>query len=241
MQIDTIKELIGLPEGWLVTRIIGWNSKELHVSVEEVMVENQKCGSCEKVGYKGTKVSFEVTIEDLALVERRVYLHIQHRRYRCEECKKSWSLPIPWVRMENRVTKRYAQEIFRLTAITSNQEAGWYLGLNDEKVYRIDKAVLEEKFKIRLMPTPFSRNISVDEVAWKKHHRYLTNVVDVDEKVVTWNEKGRKAEVLNKYYESLGGENCPDFRTFLKIRFQRICYRREFQNFYSKLGVPFLT
>lgn len=213
MQIDTIKELIGLPEGWLVTRIIGWNSKELHVSVEEVMVENQKCGSCEKVGYKGTKGSFEVTIEDLALVERRVYLHIQHRRYRCEECKKSWSLPIPWVRMENRVTKRYAQEIFRLTAITSNQEAGWYLGLNDEKVYRIDKAVLEEKFKIRLMPTPFSRNISVDEVAWKKHHRYLTNVVDVDEKVVTWNEKGRKAEVLNKYYESLGGENCEKIET----------------------------
>lgn len=48
----------------------------------------------------------------------------------------------------------------------------------------------------------------MDEVAWKKHHRYLTNVVDVDEKVITWNAKGRKAEVLNKYYESLGKENC---------------------------------
>jgi transposase len=95
-----------------------------------------------------------------------------------------------------------------LTAITTNEEAGWYLGMNDEKVYRIDRAILERMFKEQLIPTPASLNISVDEVAWKKQHRYLTNVVDVDEKVITWNEKGRKSEVLNKYYESLGEENC---------------------------------
>jgi len=72
----------------------------------------------------------------------------------------------------------------------------------------MDKAILEELFKKRLMPTPASENISVDEVAWKKHHRYLTNVIDIDKKVLTWNAKGRKAEVLNKYYESVGKENC---------------------------------
>ena len=55
--------------------------------------------------------------------------------------------------------------------------------------------------KERLEPTPVSKNISVDQVAWKKHHRYLTNVIDTDEKVVMWNEQGRKAEVLNKYEE----------------------------------------
>ncbi len=92
-------------------------------------------------------------------------------------------------------------------------EAGWYLGVDDESIYRMDKGILEELFNKRLIPTPGSVNISVDEVAWKKHHRYLTNVVDVDEKVVTWNEKGRKAEVLDKYYESVGGENCRKIET----------------------------
>lgn len=72
----------------------------------------------------------------------------------------------------------------------------------------MDKAILEKMFKERLIPTPASVNISVDEVAWKKHPRYLTNVIDTDERVLTWNEKGRKAEVLDKYYESLGKENC---------------------------------
>lgn len=75
-------------------------------------------------------------------------------------------------------------------------------------IYRIDKSMLEELFEERLNPTPVSKNTSVDEVAWKKHHRYLTNVIDTDEKVITWNAKGRKSEVLDKYYESLGEKNC---------------------------------
>jgi transposase len=213
MQIDTIKELLKLPAGWLVAKIISWCSDEVHVRIEEVVVEGQKCKVCGDMGHKGSKGCFEATIEDLALGERRTYLHIRRQRYRCQGCKSSWCLPVPWARMENRVTKRYAQEIFRLTAITTNEEAGWYLRMDDEKVYRIDKGILEDKFETRLVPTPLSKNISVDEVAWKKHHRYLTNVVDVDEKVISWNAQGRKAEVLNKYYESVGKENCQKIET----------------------------
>ncbi|MDI6690210.1 MAG: transposase [Actinomycetota bacterium] len=93
-------------------------------------------------------------------------------------------------------------------AITTNGEAGWYLGLDDEKVYRIDKAILEEQAKEKLSPPPAAANISVDEVSYRKYHRYLTNVIDVDKKLLIWNEKGRKAEVLDKYYESIGDDNC---------------------------------
>ncbi|MBU1121845.1 MAG: transposase, partial [Candidatus Omnitrophica bacterium] len=75
-------------------------------------------------------------------------------------------------------------------------------------MYRVDKEILEALFDKRLNPTPASLNISVDEVAWKKHHRYLTNVIDVNEKVITWNAKGRKAEILNKYYDSIGKDKC---------------------------------
>jgi transposase len=151
--------------------------------------------------------------EDMRLGERRVFLYIPKRRYKCPADGRIHTETIEWIEMGVRVTKAFGREVNRLTSITTNQEAGWFLGLNDEKVYRIDKAILEELFEKRLIPTPFSKNISVDEVAWKKGHRYLTNVVDVNEKVVTWNEKGRKAEVLDKYYESLGRENCERIET----------------------------
>jgi transposase len=58
------------------------------------------------------------------------------------------------------------------------------------------------------MPAPAAANMSVDEVSYRKYHRYLTNVIDIDRKLVIWNEKGRKAEILDKYFESIGQEAC---------------------------------
>ena len=82
------------------------------------------------------------------------------------------------------------------------------MGLDDEQVYRIDRETLEELFKQKLEPPPAAANISVDEVSWLKYHRYLTNVIDTDIKKVIWNGQGRKAEVLDIYYEGIGRENC---------------------------------
>ena len=58
----------------------------------------------------------------------------------------------PWLR--KRFTRRFAEQINRLTAITTNTEAGWFLGLDDEVVYRIDRAMLQEKADDLLAPTP---------------------------------------------------------------------------------------
>lgn len=98
--------------------------------------------------------------------------------------------------------------MYRLTAITTNQEAGWYLGMDDEQVYRIDKDTLEDLAAKRLNPPPAVIHMSVDEVSYLKYHRYLTNVIDTDRKLIIWNDKGRKAEVLNKYYEAIGDDHC---------------------------------
>ena len=72
----------------------------------------------------------------------------------------------------------------------------------------MDKETLEEKAKEMLDPTPAAINISVDEVSYRKYHRYLTNVIDTDKRVVIWNDKGRKAEVLDRYYKGIGQQNC---------------------------------
>jgi transposase len=80
--------------------------------------------------------------------------------------------------------------------------------MDDEAVYRIDKDILEEKFNEKPVPIPAAVTLSVDEVSYKKYHRYLTNVVDVDLKAVIWNDKGRKTEILDKYYAGIGEDAC---------------------------------
>jgi hypothetical protein len=64
-----------------------------------------------------------------------VYLHVIKRRQRCPKDGQTHVEQVEWLKTRSSVTKRYAKEIYRLTAITTNQEAGWYLEMDDEKVY----------------------------------------------------------------------------------------------------------
>lgn len=212
MHLNTINKLIDIP-GYKTTAVISMTDDEIHLRLEPHKRRAIICGDCGKVHKKGYHDSDEVRVEDLSLGKRRLYLHVTKRKNLCCETGRKPTERINWLGKWKRVTRRFAVQINRLTTITTNQEAGWFLGMNDEVIYRLDKAILEEYVEQRLEPTPASVNISVDEVAWKKHHRYLTNVVDVDEKVVTWNEKGRKSEVLNKYYESLSEEDCENIES----------------------------
>ena len=54
--------------------------------------------------------------------------------------------------------------------------------------------------------------MSVDEVAWQKWHRYVTNVVDIEKRKVIWNHNGRGKEVLSKFYRTLGSEGCKNIK-----------------------------
>jgi transposase len=46
--------------------------------------------------------------------------------------------------------------------------------------------------------------IGVDEISWRKHHKYLTLVVDHDRGVVVWGAEGRDAATLDGFFDELG-------------------------------------
>lgn len=48
--------------------------------------------------------------------------------------------------------------------------------------------------------------IGVDEISWRKHHKYLTLVVDHDRGCVIWGAKGKDAETLDGFFEELGSQ-----------------------------------
>lgn len=203
----TIKKLINIPE-YKITEIILINDKEIHLRLEPYKNKKAICSACGKQHKKGYHGFKEIVVRDLSMCGRTVYLHVMKRRYRCLDKGGIYTEIVPWLKKYARVTSRFAGQVNRLTAITTNQEAGWFLELGDEVVYRIDKEVLEEKAKQLLSPPPVAINISVDEVSYQKYHKYLTNVTDIDKRLVIWNERGRKAEVLDGYYVGIGEENC---------------------------------
>lgn len=203
----SITRLLKLPE-YKITKVISETKESIHIRVEPYKRKRAKCGGCGAEHNIGRHSQEEVVVRDKPIIDLKVYLHVKKRFYKCPVDGCIYVEEVDWLKKWSRVTKRFAQEVNRLTAITTNQEAGWFLGLDDETVYRIDKEILQEQYNAKLVPPPAAINLSVDEVSYKKFHRYLTNVVDVDEKAVIWNDKGRKTEVLDRFYVGIGAENC---------------------------------
>lgn len=48
--------------------------------------------------------------------------------------------------------------------------------------------------------------IGVDEISWRKHHKYLTLVVDHDRACVVWGGEGRDAATLDGFFDELGSQ-----------------------------------
>jgi transposase len=46
--------------------------------------------------------------------------------------------------------------------------------------------------------------IGVDEISWRKHHRYLTLVVDHDRAQVVWGSPGKDSATLDRFFDELG-------------------------------------
>ena len=209
MQLNTITELLDIPN-YKVTHVIHNDGNSLHFIVEQIERLPPVCSGCGRVHAGGIHSVWMNLIEDLPISGKRVFLHVPRRKVRCMEDDTIRVEEIPWLR--KRFSLRFAKQVYRLTAITTNQEAGWYLGLDDETVYRIDKCMLETLAREKLDSLVAPTMMSVDEVSWQKRHKYVTNVIDIEKRKVIWNHNGRGKVVLDKFYRKLGSDGCANIQ-----------------------------
>ena len=111
---------------------------------------------------------------------------------------------VPFARPNARLTRDFDDLLAWLatkmdkTAIARLCRVSWRtVGRACERVVasELDPDRLEELFRI-----------GVDEISWRKHHKYLTLVVDHDRGCVIWGAKGRDAKTLDAFFDELGPE-----------------------------------
>lgn len=205
MRLDSVTELLGIAN-YRVAYMVHHSDKRIDLVLDRIEEKPSVCSGCGKVHHTPVHSIDTVIIEDLPMSGKRVFLHVPKRRSLCHEDERIRTEELEWMR--GRVTRRFAEHIYRLTSIATNKETGWFLGLDDEKVYRIDKSMLEELSLQRLEKVTAPRHISVDEVAWQKWHKYVTNVIDIDNRKIIWNHEGRGKTVLDKFYRKIGKKGC---------------------------------
>jgi transposase len=203
MQKETITKLLSLPN-FEVTKVLERHDDSLYLRINLIDPVAPICSACGDAHHLPAHSTGWIRVEDLPLCGKRTFLYVPKRKVKCPVDGKIRVEQFDQLR--DRFTRRFAEQVYRLTSITTNAEAGWFLNLDDEVVYRIDRGILEELAQEKLTPVPAPSRISVDEVAWQKWHKYVTNVIDIDQRKVIWNHDGRGKQTMDAFFADLGEE-----------------------------------
>jgi transposase len=146
---------------------------------------------------------------DLGLGRLRVWLEADLARIRCPACRRVRTEQVPWARPGARHSRDFEDLVAWLATRMDKTSVATLMRCSWEAVHRIVTNVVAE----RLDDIGDSRldglcRIGVDEISYKRGHRYLTVVVDHDTRRVVWIEQGRSVEAMEKFYAQLGPARC---------------------------------
>lgn len=136
----------------------------------------------------------------------KVFLEAPMVRVRCRD-HGVVSARVPWARHGSWFTRDFEDTIGWLatatskTAVTKLMRVGWRAvgGIVERIQADIDSQV------DRLDGV---RRIGIDEISYKRGHKYLTVVVDHDSRRLLWADVGRDKATLDKFFDLLGPERC---------------------------------
>jgi transposase len=139
----------------------------------------------------------------LDLGAQRCHLEAEIRRVRCAECGVKVE-EVPFARPR----ARHTRDLEDLTAFLAQQANKTTIA----KLLRIDWATvgrIVERVVADHLDAERLRGlvmIGVDDVSWRRRHRYLTCVADHIGGGVVWVREGRSAATLGEFFEELGEE-----------------------------------
>lgn len=140
---------------------------------------------------------------DLAGV--RCFLEYDLRRFPCPGCRGIVSEAVPWARPGARHTRAFDQLVASLAQQMAKAPLAELLRIGWTTVGRIIARTVEDAVSDQRLNG--LRRIGIDEVSFRRGHRYLTLVVNHDSGWIVWASEGARAkESLDGFLDALGPE-----------------------------------
>ena len=196
--------------GWVGYRVEAWWHEQrgerrwLAVKLRPAPGEVRRCSGCGEVVAAIHDRTLR-RIRDLPVFGAPVELHVERLRLACPRRGPRLER-LEWLDPHCRVTRRLADSVARLCAVTSVLHAARWHGIDWKTAKAIDFRALER----RLGPVDLDgvRRLAMDEFAIQKGHRYATVVVDAERKRVLWVGRGRSRAEVRPFFELLGPARC---------------------------------
>lgn len=135
-----------------------------------------------------------------------VWLEGEIRRLKCKKCAAVVTEAVPWARHDSDFTVPFEDAVALLAQQTNKTAVMNLTGISWVTVGKIAERVVAEKLDAERLKS--LRRIGVDEISFRKRHRYLTVVTDHDARRVIWVAEGKSSEVLKSFFELIGREAC---------------------------------
>lgn len=144
-----------MDENQILTQLVGINklevtgsrfvgSEEIHLNVEP-MLKVAACPECSTISMREHDRGDEQQVRDLAVAERRCWLVYRPRRFRCEQCQKTFVERVEWKRAGMSYTMRYEKHIYQRSRREPISQIAQDEGLSEEAV----QAIFEDMAKKR--------------------------------------------------------------------------------------------
>lgn len=138
----------------------------------------------------------------LGIWGRRVWIRGPIRRLRCRTCDRTVTESVPWARHGSDFTRPFEDAVGLMAQRTDHTAVSQLFGISWVTVGNIAERLVNEL----LDPDRLAnlRRIGVDEISFRKRHRYLTVVTDHDTGNVVWVCEGKTSDVLKTFFVALG-------------------------------------
>lgn len=178
---------------------------------EEVVVEiardrraKMRCPGCSFT----TRATYDRTVRTwrhLDCLRTRCLLRCEVRRIDCPTCGVVTE-EVPWARKGARVTRAFEDTCVWLAKAAPKSVVAEFMRIDWDTVGRMIERVVDEARGASGDWLDGLTRIGIDEVAWRKGHRYLMVVTDHATGRIVWTHPGRSKKTLERFFADLGPE-----------------------------------
>jgi transposase len=175
-------------------------------SVRPAARRRRRCGRCRApaAGYDAGRGRRRWRALDLGTV--RAYLEADAPRVRCPTHGVVVA-HVPWARHRARATHGFEDQVAWLVTKTSLSTVAELMRI----AWRTVNGILTRVWAAiatRVDLLDGLSRIGIDEVSWRRHHRYLLTVVNHDTGRLVWAGKGNTTATVQAFFEALGPDRC---------------------------------
>lgn len=197
-----MKRLLGVEK----TVVEGWDFMEeaLIVQVRVPARGRRQCSQCGRRSPLYDQGGGRRRWRGLDLGTVRVFLEADAPRVRCKEHGVVVAA-VPWARPDSGFTREFEDQCAWLAVHTSQTAVSKLLRIAWRTVGRILKSVGDDA-RNRVDLLEGLRCIGIDELSYRRGHKYVTAVVDHDTGRIVWMAPGRNTATVLAFFDDLGPE-----------------------------------